>query len=106
MVPSKKLRCPGYRRLGCRRAVGRHLVGQLAIGVNSAWTAASGRILEVSVSDPETFGDLSQFAGSRSMHDGKLLILQGEMLERSIRHAWKANSSSDTKQLRSGSTHT
>jgi hypothetical protein len=36
----------------------------------------------------------------------KLLILNGEMLERSIRHAWKAKRASNTEPLRSAPTYT
>jgi NAD(P)-dependent dehydrogenase (short-subunit alcohol dehydrogenase family) len=51
--------------------------------------AAQGR-LEKPVSDLGTLEDLSQSAESAIWGDRKSLILNGEMLERSIRHAWKA----------------
>ena len=35
-----------------------------------------------------------------------MLILNGEMLERSIRHAWKAKRATDSEPLLSASTHT
>ena len=49
-------------------------------------------ILEVRVSHRDTLEDVSQSEDLRPTRDRKLLILNGEMLERSIRHAWKANS--------------
>jgi hypothetical protein len=52
------------------------------------------------------FEDLSQSQGSGLAGDRKLLILNREMLERSIRHAWKAKRASDTDSLRRASTHT
>ena len=47
-------------------------------------------ILEKPVSDRGTLEDLSQPAKSRSLCVRKLLILNGEMSEWSIEHAWKA----------------
>ena len=46
-------------------------------------------ILDSPVSDRGRLEDLSQSPRSRHVRDCKLLILNGEMLERSIRHAWK-----------------
>jgi hypothetical protein len=46
------------------------------------------------LSDRGTLEDLSQSASSRLTHRRKLLILNGEMLERSIRHAWKTTPAS------------
>ena len=43
--------------------------------------------------------DLSQSPKSPFNQGCKLLILNGEMSEWSIEHAWKANSSSNAKQL-------
>ena len=60
------------------------------------WTA----ILEKPVSDRGTLEDLSQLPESSS-GDRKLLILNGEMPEWSIRHAWKAMSWSDVETYRS-----
>src|SRR5262249_55564227 len=48
-------------------------------------------ILEKPVSDLGTLEDLSQSAESATLSDRKLLILNVEMLERSIRHAWKSD---------------
>jgi len=62
-------------------------------------------ILEVRVSHRDTLEDVSQSEDLRPTRDRKLLILNGEMLERSIRHAWKAKPSSDTEPLRGTSTH-
>jgi hypothetical protein len=46
-------------------------------------------ILEMPVSDRGTLEDLSQSRTSELISGRKLLIINGEMLERSIRHAWK-----------------
>ena len=46
-------------------------------------------ILEKPVSDRGTLEDLSQSPISPFKHDCKLLILNGEMSEWSIEHAWK-----------------
>ena len=58
------------------------------------------------VSDRGTLGDVSQSPQSSFKRCRKLLILSGEMLERSIRHAWKAKRASDINPPRSVSTHT
>ena len=63
-------------------------------------------ILEKSVSDCGTLEDVSQSPQSSFKRCRKLLILNGEMLERSIRHAWKAKRASDTEPRRIVSTHT
>ena len=47
-------------------------------------------ILEKPVSDRGTLEDLSQSVEFGSARDRKLLILNGEMSEWSIEHAWKA----------------
>jgi hypothetical protein len=57
-------------------------------------------ILETPASDRDTMEDLSQSAGSSGGRDRKLLILNGEMLERSNRHAWKAVRWSSVKTYR------
>jgi hypothetical protein len=53
------------------------------------WQYADPSILKATVTDRGTLEDSSQSAISRTTHRRKLLILKGEMLERSIRHAWK-----------------
>ena len=58
-------------------------------------------ILEKPVSDLGTLEDLSQSAESAAFGDRKLLILNGEMLERSIRHAWKTMRWSHVETYRS-----
>lgn len=63
-------------------------------------------ILEKSVSDRDTLEDVSQSPQSPFKRCRKLLILNGEMLERSIRHAWKAKRASNTERLRSALRHT
>jgi len=65
----------------------------------------SAAILEVPVSDRDTLEDLSQSPKSPFKHDRKSLILNGEMSEWSIEHAWKATLSSDTEPLRNTLTH-
>ena len=54
----------------------------------------SAAILEKPVSDRDTVEDLSQSGKSSSLRAGKLLILNGEMSEWSIEHAWKAKRAS------------
>jgi hypothetical protein len=54
-------------------------------------------ILEKPVSDPGALEVLSQSAEFATLGDRKSLILNGEMLERSIRHAWKAKRVSRTE---------
>jgi hypothetical protein len=49
-----------------------------------------GHLYKIAVSDRRTLGDLSQFCDNAFATARKPLILNGEMLERSIRHAWKA----------------
>ena len=58
------------------------------------------------VSDRDTLEDLSQSPRSPFEHDCKLLILNGEMSEWSIEHAWKAKRATDISPLRSTLTHT
>ena len=55
-------------------------------------------ILEKPVSDRDTLEDLSQSPRSPSERDCKLLILNGEMSEWSIEHAWKAISETLTER--------
>ena len=57
------------------------------------------------VSDRKTLKGVTQFTFFLLSRDRKLLILNGEMSEWLKEHAWKANSSSDTKQLRSTLSH-
>jgi len=66
----------------------------------------SAAILEVPVSDRDTLEDLSQSPKSPFKHDRKSLILNGEMSEWSIEHAWKAKRASDAEPLCSVLTHT
>ena len=63
-------------------------------------------ILEKPVSDRSTLGDVSQSPQSSFKRICKLLILNGEMLERSIRHAWKTKRASNTEPLQRALTHT
>jgi hypothetical protein len=62
-------------------------------------------ILEKTVSDRRTLGDLSQSAILRPTLRRKLLIQNGEMSEWLKEHAWKAKRASDTEPLRSALTH-
>ena len=60
-------------------------------GTFEGWLQAGPSILETTVSDRGTLEDLSQSAIlATSTQRGTLLILNGEMSEWSIRHAWKA----------------
>ena len=74
-----------FRRIDARRSLHRA-------------SSNAAAILEKPVSDRGTLEDLSQSRIS-SLRVCKLLILNGEMSEWSIEHAWKAKPSSDTKQL-------
>ena len=67
-----------------------------AVAVNSLNSADSTFVIASytwkAVSDRDTLEDLSQSPRSPSNHDRKLLILNGEMSEWSIEHAWKIDS--------------
>jgi hypothetical protein len=72
------------------------------IGFRRRAPIATGRM---PVSDPRTFGGVSQYLSQFPFRarplTRKLLILNGEMSEWLKEHAWKAKSASDTEQLQS-----
>ena len=65
----------------------------------------SAAILEKPVSDRGTLEDLSQSGKSSSLRVGKLLILNGEMSEWLIEHAWKTTPASRIEWYQNISLH-
>jgi protein kinase-like protein len=95
----------GVRALILELVEGPTLAERLGGGPMPVRGGNGAAILEKPVSDRGTLEDLSQSRIYRSTCGRKLLILNGEMLERSIRHAWKLIPFAHADPHRNASTH-